>query len=132
MSDDNQITEEGSEPQLNIPEETMQKFPDIIDLIKGSESMNNEERQYWIDVLPIMTDDQMENLQNILDNEKKQIEEAEHEYQDQMQQEAGHFNLRFNAIKYKERKRMRLEAEKKHEIEEKKHEEALLAELENI
>ena len=120
------------ESKLNIPEDVMQKFPEIINLIKSSQSMNNEERQYWIDVLPIMTDDQMENLQNILDNEKKQIEEAEHEYQEDVQKEAGHFNIRFNEIKYKEKKKIRLEAEKRQELEEQKNEAALLAELENI
>lgn len=117
---------------MKIPDDTQKKFPEIIGLIKKSQSMNDEERQYWIDVLPIMTEDQLNNLKNILDNEKKQIEDAENEYREGMKKEVGKFNLEFNEIKYKEKKRIRIEAEKKHESTEKKQEEALLAELNKI
>ena len=59
---------------LKIPDDVRSKFPELIDLIVASESMNDEERQYWINILPIMTPEQTEDLRGILDNERKQLE----------------------------------------------------------
>ena len=58
---------------LSIPEDVSAKFPEIIEMIKRSKSMNNEEGQYWVDVLPIMSEDQIQNLRNILLNEKNKL-----------------------------------------------------------
>lgn len=72
MSDDTKTT--GAAVQttdLNIPTEVQEKFPDIIELIQVSQSMNKEERQYWINVLLVMSEEQIQNLRDILENEKK-------------------------------------------------------------
>lgn len=132
MPDDNQNQKSNGATQLKISDDTVKKFSDIIELIKKSQSMNDEERQYWIDVLPIMTEDQLSNLKNILNNEKKQIEEAESEYKEGIKKDVNNFNIEFNEIKYKEKKRIRIEAEKRQESDEKRQEEALLAELNKI
>ena len=120
------------EDVLVIPEETAADFPELVSMIKASHSMDDEERQYWIDVLPIMADDQIENLQDILDNEKKQISDANKTYQEGMQSATQEAVNTFDAEAYKEKKRIRLEAESTHEVEEKEREENLLAELENL
>ncbi|TSC78926.1 MAG: Tetratricopeptide TPR3 [Candidatus Peregrinibacteria bacterium Gr01-1014_25] len=65
---------------LTIPEEIKQKFPEILQLILGSESMNTEERQYWINILPIMTPEQLKNLQEILVNEREQLKAIDAKY----------------------------------------------------
>ena len=65
---------------LVIPPETLAKFPEILALIQGSESMNDEERQYWINILPIMTPEQVANLKQILDNEKSQLAAIDKKY----------------------------------------------------
>lgn len=65
---------------LVIPAETQAKFPEILALIQGSESMNDEERQYWINILPIMTPEQIANLKQILDNEKSQLAAIDQKY----------------------------------------------------
>ena len=65
---------------LNVPAETREQFTDLIPLIEKSPSMNPEEKQYWVDVLPIMTKDQVANLRDILGTEKKQITEANDAY----------------------------------------------------
>lgn len=113
---------------LNIPEEVQKQFPKLIELIIGSQSMNNEERQYWIDVLPIMAEDQINNLREILVNEKKQTKEANREFEERMERE----KLEFDESKYREKKRERVEAETLFEKKEKEREEALLKELEGI
>jgi isopropylmalate/homocitrate/citramalate synthase len=65
---------------LVIPPETQEKFGEILLLIQGSESMNDEERQYWINILPIMTPEQIGNLRQILDNEKSQLASIDRKY----------------------------------------------------
>ena len=65
---------------ITVPEETKKKFPDLIDLILKSESMNDEERQYWINILPIITQDQIQNLRDILDNERRQLAAIDQKY----------------------------------------------------
>ncbi len=69
---------------LTIPADIQKKYPELIELIKASESMNDEERQYWINILPIMTPDQTKNLHDILDNEKKQLAAIDMKYQNEI------------------------------------------------
>jgi len=98
-------------------------------MIKKSQSMNDEERQYWVDVLLIMTEEQIKNLHSILGNEKKQIDEANRQYQEEMTQEESKVKIHFDEIKYKEKKRVLMEAEGKAETEESKTEAALLQQI---
>lgn len=65
---------------LIIPEEVRKKFTDLVELIERSESMNMEERQYWINILPIMSPEQLQNLRDILENEKKQLAAIDAKY----------------------------------------------------
>ncbi len=65
---------------LVIPPDVQEKFGALIELVKGSESMNNEERQYWINILPIMTPEQIKNLEDILASEKKQLAAIDAKY----------------------------------------------------
>ncbi len=65
---------------LVISPEIQAKFGPLLDLIKGSESMNDEERQYWINILPVMTPEQIKNLEEILHNEKQQLAAIDAKY----------------------------------------------------
>ena len=65
---------------LVIPPEILAQFGPLIELVKASESMNNEERQYWINILPIMTPDQRKNLEDILVSEKQQLAAIDAKY----------------------------------------------------
>jgi hypothetical protein len=129
MADNKQATTQTTATSLNVPEDVQNKFPELVGLIKGSQSMNDEERQYWIDVLPIMTEDQLVNLNNILGNEKKQIEDADKQYEQGVKEDVKYFKLEFNEVKYKEKKLLREKAEKMEELAETKSEESVLAEL---
>ncbi len=80
MADQDQSTQTGTHPGLQIPQEIREKFAAILALILGSESMNDEERQYWIDILPIMNQEQMTQLQTILQNEKDQLAAIDAKY----------------------------------------------------
>lgn len=124
MADNTQTTTD-----LNIPDETQEQFSELTEMIIGSQSMNNEERQYWIDVLPIMTEEQTDNLRGILDNEKEQTEEVDKEYEEDIENEVKKASIDFDEFRYKEKKRIRQEAEHMFEKEEHKHEAELLEEI---
>ena len=63
-----------------IPDDVKQNHGELLEMILASESMNNEERQYWINILPIMTPDQVENLRSILVNERDQLAAIDAKY----------------------------------------------------
>lgn len=57
------------------------KYPDLIKLILETESMDNQEKQYWFDILPAMTEEQRIKLFNILENERKKLEELDAQFE---------------------------------------------------
>jgi len=118
--------------QLNIPPEVMERFPEVIELIKNSQSMDNEERQYWIDALPVMTGEQLENLRGILTNEKDQIKEANTTYEKSAQKEIKKSELDFNEATYKAKEDLIHKAEAANEKVEEFEEEGILKELDNM
>ncbi len=117
---------------LNIPEETKQKFPDLIEHIQKSESMDQEERQYWIDALPIMTEEQLENLRGILKNEQEQIAKAKQEHEKNIQGTVKKYAVQFDDFKYKEKKRIIKEAETKEKTEDEKGLENMMEEMQKL
>lgn len=54
-----------------VPDEIQAEYSELVKLVLNTESMDNEEKQYWFDILPSMTDDQVDRLFNILDTEKE-------------------------------------------------------------
>ena len=48
--------------------------------------MNAEERQYWVNILPIMTPEQLTNLKEILVNERDQLAAIDAKYSKEVQQ----------------------------------------------
>ena len=75
----------GANQTLVVPNEIQEKFSALVELIKRSESMNIEERQYWINILPAMTPEQLKNLQDILENEKRQLQAIDEKYSHEME-----------------------------------------------
>lgn len=65
---------------FNIPASVLAQFAEMIDLILLSESMNDEERQYWFDILPVMNAEQVESLKTILVNERNQLAAIDAKY----------------------------------------------------
>jgi len=66
---------------FKISDELQAKYPELIELIISTESMDNDERQYWFDIMPSMTDAQIDRLYDILDTEKRKLQELEVKYQ---------------------------------------------------
>lgn len=68
-----------------VPLALEQKHPDLIKLILASESMNDGERQYWVDMLPAMNGEQIAQLQSILQNERDQLAAIDAKYNKQIE-----------------------------------------------
>lgn len=69
---------------FTILDEIQAKYGELIKLVLGTESMDNDEKQYWFDILPSMTDDQVDRLFEILDTERRKLEELEARYQQEI------------------------------------------------
>jgi hypothetical protein len=82
MSDDQ--TQQGSAKAgatgVFVPPALRESHGELVDLILRSESMNDEERQYWVDILPVMTPDQVQQLRGILENERSQLAAIDAKY----------------------------------------------------
>lgn len=69
-----------------IDEQIQAKYPELIKLVLNTESMDDDERQYWFDIMPSMTDSQIDRLFDILDTERKKLEALEQKYQKEIKQ----------------------------------------------
>lgn len=69
--------------QYTIPIEFIEKLPSLIILVLESKSMNDpNEKQSWFNLLPLMTDEQIDKLNDILAREKEKLAEIEKKYED--------------------------------------------------
>lgn len=69
---------------FNILDELQSQYWELIKLILNTESMDNNEKQYWFDIMPSMTDEQIDRLFDILETERKKLEELEVKYQEEI------------------------------------------------
>ena len=77
-----QVTQDGF--VFTIIDEIQAQYGELITLVLATESMDNSEKQYWFDILPSMTDDQIDRLFDILETERKKLEELEIRYQEEI------------------------------------------------
>ena len=67
---------------FTIPEEFLTTVPDLIVLVLNSKSMDSvEEKQSWFNLMPMMNQEQMDKLRDILTREKQKLEEIEQKYE---------------------------------------------------
>ncbi|HRH93735.1 MAG TPA: hypothetical protein PKV72_04370 [Candidatus Peribacteria bacterium] len=117
---------------LVVPPEVQEKFAALIELVKGSESMNNEERQYWVNILPIMTPEQLKNLEEILLNEKKQLAAIDEKYSKEVATIGDEKVVAQMEEEIKRKRSERAQIEKKLADEEGKTEDSLLQQIQNF
>lgn len=118
--------------KFEIPEFVREQYSDLIPLILQTESMNDEERQYWFQILPIMTDEQVAKLREILANEKKQLEQLDKEYQQDLKRVNDKHVSEWKEFESKEKRKQLKAAEGATEVKEKQEEEDLLKKLQNL
>lgn len=115
-----------------IPKLVVEKYPDLVDLIKTTESMDDQEREYWFQILPIMTDDQINKFRNILETEKKQLADLDKEYEDELNRLNEKHLIEWKEFESKEKSRAIQQAEAASDQQEKQLEEDLLAKLSDV
>lgn len=116
--------------KFGIAEEFVKQNPVLVDLILKTESMKDEERKYWFQLLPIMSTEQIKKLQNILQNEKDQLAELDQKYE----AEVAKLNEKqsWNPQKFIKKRKQIEKNERVHEANEKDVEEDILKQLENL
>ena len=117
---------------LSISDETRSSFPELIDMIIGSESMNNEERQYWINILPIMTPEQIQSLLDILNNEKAQLDAIDKKYAKPLSAEEEQEQILKTEAQIQEKREERTEQEEAFEIEDEEASDDLLEKISDL
>ncbi len=115
-----------------IPEMVKTKFPDLVQLIKETESMNDEEREYWFQIMPIMTEDQIKKFREILVNEKEQLSKLDKEYENELTKLNEKHMIEWKDFETKEKRKALTQAEQKSKADEKSTEEDLLQRLSQV
>lgn len=85
-------------------DEIQVRFPELIELLKNSESIKGEQKQYWLDILPSMTNQQIDRLFNILLTEKQEIERLDLAFQEEVRRLNEQHYIEFQALQTKKAK----------------------------
>ncbi len=118
-----------AEKKYIIPKLVREEFTDLIKLMFETESMDQEEREYWLQIMPIMNEEQIKKFRDILVNEKEQLASLDKKgnagksITGVSTMDEAEMQKRFKEIK---------KAEDKSKIKEKKKGEKLLQKLENL
>ena len=118
--------------KFDIPEAVKNQYPDLVPMILQTESMNDDERQYWFQILPIMTDEQVKKLRDILANEKKQLTDLDKEYEGELKKINEKHVSEWKEFEAKEKRTKLKEAEAQAQTQQQKDEEDLLAKLQTL
>jgi len=125
-SDDNQA-------KFDIPDIVKEQHPDLVEMILKTKSMDDDERQYWFHILPIMKEDQISELRKILVTEKNKLAEIEKKYADKEKPPIEKDpNSKFSADSYEKKKEELKKQEDTQEKAEKDMEADILSEIENM
>jgi len=79
--------------------------------------MDDEERQYWFDIMPSMNDNQIDRLFNILETERRKLEELEMKYQEEIKTLNEKHLIEWQEFQMKDSKRKIAEQEKQEKAE---------------
>jgi hypothetical protein len=86
---------------FSIPDEFLKRSPDLIILVLNSKSMDkDEEKQNRFNLLPLMNEEQIARLRDILTREKQKLSEIEQKYQEKKEEIKNKYVKRFEAIGY--------------------------------
>lgn len=119
----------GTGGDYTIPAVVLEKYPELVELIKKTESMSPEERDYWFQILPIMTEDQVKRLKTILEEEAAQLAKLDTQYQDELAKLNKKHLEEWNIFEKKKEREALQAQEAGAEVEEKKAEEDILKQL---
>jgi len=120
------------EDRYIVPPIIREKFPDLIKLIYETESMDAEEREYWLQIMPIMSEDQIVKFREILVTERDQLTALDQQYANDMTAINKKQNSELDEEEMKRKLKLIKDQELSSEAEERITEANLLKELENL
>lgn len=59
-------------------------YSELVQLVINTEAMDNDEKQYWFDIMPSMLDEQIDRLYDILEIERVKLANLDTKYQEQI------------------------------------------------
>lgn len=59
-------------------------YSELVQLVINTEAMDNDEKQYWFDIMPSMLDEQVDRLYDILEIERVKLADLDTKYQEQI------------------------------------------------
>lgn len=126
------VTNQPKPEKYSIPKFVKENYSDLVDLIKSTESMDDQEREYWFQILPIMNKDQIDKLKNILNTEKDQLAALDQEYEQELNRLNEKHLLEWKEFESKEKTKAIRDAEAASDVGEKQLEEDLLSKLNQL
>lgn len=118
--------------KFHIPSVVRKKYKKLIPLILQTESMDDKEREYWFQILPIMTSDQVARFTKILINEKKELAKLDAEYEESLKKINKKHLSEWKSFESKQKLEEIEKAEQKEQEKEKSLEQELLDKLQNL
>jgi len=86
---------------FDIPEDFLEADPELIQLILESKALDtDEDKQNWFNLLPLMTEEQIVKLRDILLREKKKLQEIEEKYENKKRKIRQKYLLRWQKLGY--------------------------------
>jgi molecular chaperone GrpE (heat shock protein) len=120
------------ESKFHIPQAVKTENPELIPLILNTESMDDEEREYWFQILPIMTPEQIAKFKNILVTEKQQLAKLDEEYETELAKINEKHLQEWQEFESKQERTTRQQQEQAQEAQESSTEEDLLKKLQEL
>ncbi|HRI36865.1 MAG TPA: hypothetical protein PK765_07645 [bacterium] len=90
---------------FQILDEIQAQYAELVKLVLRTESMDNNEKQYWFDILPSMTPEQVDRLFDILETERRKLEELEVKYQEEIKKLNENHLIEWQDFQYRESKK---------------------------
>jgi len=98
--------------KFEIPQVVKDSYPKLVNLILEAKSMNDEEKQYWFRILPVVQKNHVKKLFKILITEKKELEKIDMEYKQNLQKlQNSRQDFKMDSIKKKAKSRKKIEEE---------------------
>ena len=89
---------------FDIPEDFLSNESDLVVLILNSRSLENkEEKQSWFNLVPMMNDEQIDKLRDILTRERDKIAEIEAKYDQKKDEIKEKYQQKFDEVAYNDK-----------------------------
>lgn len=69
-----------------ISQKVLDRYPELIEMLKKSKSIEDEEKNYWFTALETMDEDQVASLRKILDDEQKELQKVDQNFDQKTEQ----------------------------------------------